>query len=131
MKERLDELSPRAEQVLASAGETLEVTRRQISDITAKTAEILDTTRTQVKRTDAFLTELTERARAQLDRVELVLDDSVSRVHETVMLLNKGVVAPVRQVSGMISGIRTALDYFFRGGRPNVSEATTDEEMFI
>jgi hypothetical protein len=130
-REQINELRPKALQVLDSANETLTESRKQLAEITTKTNKILDTTVTQAERTDVFLTEATNRARVQLDRVELVLDDSISRVHETVMLLNNGVLRPVRQVSGIVAGIRTALDYFSRGGRPNVAQATSDEEMFI
>jgi hypothetical protein len=128
---QFEEVRPKAIQVLDSANETLVESRMQLTEITTKTNKILDTTVDQAERTDVFLTEAMERARVQLDRVELVLDDSISRVHETVMLLNNGVLRPVRQVSGIVTGIRTALDYFTRGGRPNVSQATSDEEMFI
>jgi hypothetical protein len=85
----------------------------------------------QLKRTDDFLIEATARARAQLDRVELVLDDSISRVHETVLFLNQGVLGPVQQMSGVVAGVRSAIDFLFRGSKPDVSRATTDEEMFI
>jgi hypothetical protein len=131
MRERVDEFAPRAEAVLASADVTLKDSRKQIKEVTTKANEVLDFTKSQLKRTDDFLVEATARARAQLDRVELVLDDSISRVHETVLFLNQGVLGPVQQVSGVVAGVRTAIDFLFRGSKPDVSRATTDEEMFI
>ncbi len=131
LREQLQQLRPKAADILDQAGDTVTETRKQLTAITAKANQILDTTTTQVKQTDAFLTDATVRARAQLDRVELVLDDSITRVHETVMILNDGVLRPVRQVSGVVAGVRAALEFFGRGQRPNVSQATTDEEMFI
>jgi hypothetical protein len=131
MKERVEELAPRATAVLESAEKTLGDSRKQIEEISTKSNEILDSTKSQLKRTDEFLTEATSRARVQLDRVELVLDDSISRVHETVLFLNKGVFGPVQQLTGIISGVRAAFDFFLRGNKPDVSTATTDEEMFI
>jgi len=138
VKEHLDRMAPKAEAVLASAdttlasaGETIKTSREQITSLTTKTNEILDSAKVQMQRTDEFLTDATARARIQLDRVELVLDDSIGRVHETVVTLNDGVLRPVQQVTGIIAGMRAAFDYFLGGKKPDVSQATTDEEMFI
>ena len=131
IKERVDELTPKVETLLESAQKTLEDSKKQFTEIAGKANTILDTSKTQVERTDEFLKDAMTRARNQLDRVELVLDDSIGRVHETVVLLNKGVLAPLREINGMTAGIRSALRYLFHGNRPDVSRATTDEEMFI
>jgi len=138
VRSQLAELVPKAESVLESAEKTLTDSHTRISELTAKAAEFtskanaaLEATRAQLGRTDEFLTELTGRARIQLDRIELVLDDTISRVHETVVVLNKGILWPLREISAVGAGIRTAIHYLARGGRPNVAQATTDEEMFI
>jgi hypothetical protein len=131
IKERLDEFTPKAESLIWTAEKTLVDSKKQIDDVTAKANLVIDTTKTRVESTDEFLSEVTDRARSQLDRVELVLDDSIGRIHETVVLLNNGVLRPVRELNGIASGIRTALQFLLGGGRPDVSKATTDEEMFI
>jgi len=131
MRERFELFVPKAENTLASAEKSLEDTRRELKEITTNANAVLGSAKTQLERNDEFLSETTSRARVQLDRVELVLDDSISRVHETVLFLNKGVLGPVQQVSGIVAGVRTALDFFLRGSKPDVSTATTDEEMFI
>jgi esterase/lipase len=131
IKDRLDQLTPRAESLMESSERTLEQSRKQVAEIMAKANEILATTRVQVGRADEFLAEATQRARIQMDRVELVLDDSISRIHETVTVLNTGILRPLREINGISVGIRSALSYLLRGGRPNVAQATTDEEMFI
>jgi hypothetical protein len=38
---------------------------------------------------------------------------------------------PLRELTGIAAGIRTALAYLTRGNRPSVDRATSDEEMFI
>ncbi len=131
IKEHTDELSPKVETFLKSADKTIQDSKKQFDDVTGKANSILDSTKEQVEKTDEFLTEAVERARNQLDRVELVLDDSIGRIHETVVLVNKGILVPLREINGLTTGIRTALRYLLRGGRPDVSRATSDEEMFI
>jgi len=131
LKEQIAEMAPRIGSVAESAEKTLQESRKQIGDITARAGDILETTRAQLARTDAFLAEATTRARVQMDRLELVLDDSIGRIHETIALVNDGVLRPLRQINGIAVGVRSAIGYLLRGGRPNVSQATTDEEMFI
>ena len=131
MKKAVDNLTPKAETVLETAQKTIAESRKQVSDITLKAGDILDLSLSQLKKTDVFLTETTARAKSQLDHVELVLNDSLSRVHETVVILNKGVLKPLKEVSGVAAGIRAAISHVLRGGRPSVAQATTDEEMFI
>lgn len=131
LREQVETLLPKVESALGNAEATLQDARKQVTDVTTKANEALESAKAQLKRTDDFLTEATSRARIQLDRVELVLDDTISRVHETVVILNKGVLRPVREINGLVAGLRTAFAFLLRGGRPNVSQATTDEEMFI
>jgi hypothetical protein len=80
---------------------------------------------------DEILGEVTARARIQMDRVEMVLDDTVSRVQETIALLNKGILRPVREINALAAGVSAALGFLFRGRRISVERATHDEEMFI
>jgi hypothetical protein len=45
--------------------------------------------------------------------------------------VHSGVLRPIREVNGIVAGIKTAVATFVRGGRPSVDRATQDEEMFI
>jgi hypothetical protein len=66
-----------------------------------------------------------------MERAEMVLDDTMTKVQNTVGILQRGVLTPVRGVYGVITGIRTAVSHLGRGGRPTVEHVTSDEEMFI
>jgi len=100
-------------------------------DIGAKAAGIVDSARLQMAKIDGLVTDATSRAHNQLERAELVVEDTVGRVHETVGAVHNGLLAPVRQINGLAAGVRTAVGVFLKGGRPNVSEATQEDEMFI
>lgn len=103
----------------------------QVDRIATSTNSILDTTKQQLTKVDDLLTDASTRAKVQMERAEMVLDDTMTKVQHTVGFVQSGVVRPVREVQGILNGIRTALNHLGKGGRPTVDHATSDEEMFI
>ena len=124
-------LVPQVESLVESTKATVELSKKQIAEITSRANSILDSTRNQLAMVEDVVTDVTARAKVQMDRVELVLDDTLNRAHETVALVHDGILKPLREISGVSAGIRAALYYLARGNRPNVAEATSDEAMFI
>ena len=124
-------LIPQAAATLESAQKTLTEALAQIKELSEMAHGVLDTSKANLDALSATRDELTGRLRAQAERLELVLDDTLSRVHDVVGVVHSGVMTPVREVSGVLSGIRTAFQTFVRGRRPSVDRATHDEEMFI
>ena len=110
--------------------QTIEESRKQILDITSKTSDILETARKQLERVDSVIEDATARAHIQLEHAELVLDDAMERAHDTVALVHTGIMKPLREIQGVAAGLRTVLQFLLRG-RPNPTQATSDEEMFI
>jgi hypothetical protein len=55
----------------------------------------------------------------------------MSRAQETVATVQSGIMKPLREIQGVAAGVRTAIFYLMRGGRPSPAQATADEEMFI
>jgi hypothetical protein len=119
------------ESFVESTQRSLEQSRRQVSEVATKTGAVLDLTYKQLVRIDEVLGEATSRARIQMDRVELILDDTLTRLHETTALLNKGILRPIREINGVAAGIQAALACLFSGRRLTVERATHDDEMFI
>ncbi|HNY39542.1 MAG TPA: hypothetical protein PKJ41_04075 [Bryobacteraceae bacterium] len=124
-------LFPLAMSTLDQAQQTLAVSLTQIEQLSAKAHAVLDSSKQQLEAFSETRGEFTQRLRAQAERLELVLDDTVSRLHEVVGVVHSGVMTPVREVSGVLSGIRTAFQTLLRNRRPSVDRATHDEEMFI
>ena len=122
---------PRAETFLATAERHLTENRKELTEVAAKATLVLDSAQKQLVRVDDVLGDATARARAQIEHIEIALDDTVNRVHSTVVELNNGILRPLREINGLAVGLRTAFQYLLRGNRPNVAEATADEEMFI
>ncbi|HBY60794.1 MAG TPA: hypothetical protein DEH78_13310 [Solibacterales bacterium] len=128
---RVNEMMPRVAQLIESAESALSQGRQQIGDVTVKANEVLTLARTQLDRVDSSLGEVLFKLKAQLERAEVMLDDSLTRVHQTVTTVHTGVMKPLREVSGVAAGVRAALHHLSRGGKPAPNQATHDEEMFI
>jgi hypothetical protein len=102
-----------------------------VDRIGATSNSILDVTKQQLGKVDELLTDASSRAKVQMERAEMVLDDTMTRVQHTVSFVQGGVIRPVREVHGILAGIRTTLTHLGRARRPTVDHATSDEEMFI
>ncbi len=131
LREQVSAFLPRAEALVETSHKTLTETQAQMREISTRAVAVLDTTQAQLTRVDAFVGETTGRARVQMDRVELMLDDTMSRVHDTVSQLNNTVLKPMKEINGVAAGVRAALQHFLRGNKPNITQVTSDEEMFI
>jgi hypothetical protein len=128
---KLNDILPEATRILNTAEATLSQTSKFVTETSTRTVDILDVTKAQLAKLDAVFTDAANRAKVQMERAELVLDDAMSRTQQTVAVLQKGVISPIREVHGVLSGIRAGIAAFARGNRPTVDTATADEEMFI
>ena len=124
-------LLPKVESLVDTTKTSVEQSRKQIVDVTTRANEILESTKRQLAMVEDVVSDASARAKVQLERVELVLDDTLGRAHETVATMHDGIMRPLREINGVAAGIKAALAFLARGNRPNVDQATSDEEMFI
>jgi hypothetical protein len=122
---------PEVQRVLGDAEATLTDTRKYVREIGAKVSTILDSAKVQIARIEEVVTDASNRAKVQMDRAEMVLDDTMDKAQSTVLVLQRGIISPIREVYGVVSGLRAALSYLARAKRPSVDNVTADEEMFI
>ncbi len=131
MKERVDAFLPKAEKLIQTAETTLAESRTQINEITTRANEILALTQTQLTRVDELMADATVRAKAQMERAESVLENTMSRVNETVNSVHGTILRPIREITGVAAGVKAAVGHLLKGAPANVAQVTTDEEMFI
>ena len=122
---------PEIQSIIGSTKRIVSDSEKHIHKIGETSTQILDVTKQQVTRIDELLNDASMRAKVQLERAEMVLDDTMGRAQETVSIVQRSVLRPVRELHGVLSGIRTTITHLGRGGRPTVDHATADEEMFI
>lgn len=131
LQTKITEILPDVQNLIGISKRTLQSVEKHVDKIGSTSGAILDVTKQQLAKVDELLSDATTRAKVQMERAEMVLDDAMTRTQQTVSLVQRGVVRPVREVYGVFAGIRTTLSYLGRSGRPTVDHATSDEEMFI
>lgn len=103
----------------------------KLKSVSTDAVEISRNAREQVVRTGELLKDFSERAKAQMARIDREVEHTVDSVHIAGESVKSAVLKPVREVNGVLSGIKTAISVFAQGRRESVDHATQDEEMFI
>ena len=131
LRQRAEGLMNKADPIIDTAGRIIQDAKPKIEQLTAKALEVADLARVQVDRYDELLKDTADRARIQIERLDNVLSDTAVRVHETTSAVQSTILRPVREVNGVMSGVRAAIATLAKGNRASVERATQDEEMFI
>ena len=124
-------LIPDVKATLMQAQTTLADTARDVREVTDRAKDVPEPLPGRERHFDQAKGEMITHLKVQSERVELVLDDVLSRVQETVSVISGTVLRPVREVSGIVSGVKAAVQALLLGRRPTVDRATHDDEMFI
>ena len=131
LRDKVFEVWPQVQEIVGVAKRTAQGAEKHVDSIGATSASILGLARQQLVKVDDLVSDASTRAKVQMERAEMVLDDTMTRVQSTVSVVQRGVLRPIREVHGVVSGFRTAIQHLGRGSRSTVDHATSDEEMFI
>jgi len=139
--ERMEAL---ASEVKTKVMPTVEQAQQMLTEMRPKLEGIVDnlegaTTviRSQIQRVDATVTDAMDRARLQIIRGDELLTRTMDRVEQTSDMVQKTVVSPVRQLSGLMQGITVGLEFLFggrnrrNGGSREERRPVPQDEMFI
>ena len=125
IKQRLDPLAQSALEIVNNSREPLRI-------IAANLAEISRIVRDRTSTADEVAAELLDKSREQIVRVDRMVSELVEKVETTADSVQKGVLGPIQEVSAVVKGVRSGLEFLFSRRRvTNVSEATQDEQLFI
>jgi len=131
LQEEISPLIPRAKAAIEKAENSLQQAAADLHQAAETATSLMQAVREQVDGIDRARQELAAQWRVQSERIDLVLEDILSRVQEVVGVLHGTVMRPVREVSGMVAGVKAALQTLLLARRPTVDRATHDDEMFI
>jgi ElaB/YqjD/DUF883 family membrane-anchored ribosome-binding protein len=124
-------LIPQAKAVLEQTQATLAQALSEVHEVSGRAKAVLERVQSQLDGLDKARVEISTQLKVQGERLELVLEDILGRTQEVVSVVHGTVLRPVREVSGMVAGVKAALQALITGRRPTVDRATQDDEMFI
>ena len=137
MEELAGDVKTKVMPTIVEAQAMMSVLRPKIETIVENLSETTTTLRSEVRRVDATVNDAIDRARLQIIRADELLSRTLDRVEQTSEIVHKTVVSPVKQLSGLVQGITTGLEFLF-GGRNRRNGGTREErrpvpqdEMFI
>jgi hypothetical protein len=126
------QLVERAQPILASTREILVENKPKIAQISTEAVDIVKTARIQVERIGELLSDTSDRAKARLAQIDRTVDETVEQVEQVGGAVKTAVLKPVKEVNGLVAGVKAAISTLAAGNRrPSVDHATQDEEMFI
>jgi hypothetical protein len=131
-----------ADEVRSKAIPAIETATLVLNDTAPKLALILEnieqstsTLRAQVTRFDAAANDALDRGRLQVIRADELATRTLDRIEQTTDMVHKTVLFPVRQVSGVISGITAGLEHLLgnrhRAPKSDAKASGPQDEMFI
>lgn len=133
MTQIAEDLQRKMAPILASLTELMEDTQPRLSAIVANAAEISEIARSQANKVDRVFSEAVDRLRLQVIRADQILTGTLESIEEAGAQFRKSVWEPVQQVTALLKGIKTGLE-FFRSKKQNPGErprTRDEEELFI
>jgi len=125
-------LVERVEPILNTTRQILEENKARVAEISIEAVEIAKTARVQAERIADLLSDSSERAKARLAQIDRTVDETVEQVEQVGGAVKTAVMKPVKEVNGLMAGMKAALSTLAAGNRrPSVDHVTQDEEMFI
>jgi methyl-accepting chemotaxis protein len=125
VKQRLDPLAQNVNELLSGS-------REPVRNITANLAEISRIMRDRATHVDSMVAELVDKSRLQVARVDQMMGDLVEKVETTADTMQRNVLAPLNEVSAVIKGVRSGLEFLFSRRRStSITDAPQDEQLFI
>ena len=134
----MNQLKNKVEPLADKTGPILELVRSSMTElvprvmaVSADAMELSKSAREQVNRLGELMTDLASQAKAQVARIDGAVESTVGSVQQAGESVKDAVLKPVREVNGVLAGIKTAISVYSHGRRQSVDHATQDEEMFI
>ena len=107
------EVTSKALPTLETAQSMLIELRPKIETIASNAADSTTILRVQLGQIDGTLSDILDRTRLQVIRADELLNRTMDKVEDTTEVVQKTVMSPLRQVSGLMSAIGTGFEVFF------------------
>jgi methyl-accepting chemotaxis protein len=112
------ELSGKALPILFQVRGIVEDLSPKLKVISANLVEISNTLKDQTRHVNTTVGEVVDKTRHQADRVDEMVSAILDGVTHAGATIQAGVSKPVRQVNGILQGLRAGFETFFAKGKP-------------
>jgi hypothetical protein len=131
-QEKVMPLVDRAAPILTTTREILEQAKPRIIQVAEEAVAIAKTAHEKADKIGELLTDSADRAKVRLAQIDRTVDETVGQVEQVGDAVKGAVMKPVKEVNGLMAGLKAGLSTLAAGNRrPSVDHATQDEEMFI
>jgi methyl-accepting chemotaxis protein len=117
-REVSDKVNQHLVPALAIARNLLEDVSPKIKVATANLVETSQTVRAQAQRIDYTVKEVTDKAQAQVERVDEMATAVLDGVTQATAAVQHGIAGPLKQVAGVLNGVRAGFDVLRKKERP-------------
>jgi hypothetical protein len=118
--------------IAAGVTEIIQSAREPVRAMGENLVEVTGTLRDRVRQADVVMADLLERCRLQIARADELVSRLAASIESTAGVVQSKVMAPVREVSAVLAGVRTGLDFLFARRRATTARsAGEDENLFI
>jgi uncharacterized protein YoxC len=129
---RFSPLLAHLEGILANTDKILEENRSRVAEITGQTLAITKAAREHATRIGELIDETNSRAKARIVQIDETVGQTINQVEQASEAVKGAVLKPVKEVNGIVAGVKAAINSYAQGGRHNSPDhVTQDEEMFI
>lgn len=131
-----NDLEEDAREVLAhfqDVASGLEQVKTAFENLGTRAAEINEMMEARAHDLDRFVERVVDVGTRQANKVDEAVTDTVDKFRQTTDIVQQDVLKPIMEISSVIRGLKTGIDYLF-SRRPSASGQATessDEEMFI
>jgi len=127
LRHKIDVHSNNLTELMSAVRPIIEQTQAVQSHLSGASKMIHD----RVADMDEFLQETIDAARLQIVRIQDVIETTSHRVEGTVEVLHDNILKPIAEFNAIVRGLRTGLEFLFRGYRRSARQPHQEEEMFI
>lgn len=125
-------LVDRFDAFVTNGAKLLEDVGPRVVQITAESLRLVETARQHADRIGEMIDDTSGRAKARIAQIDQTVEHAVQEVEHASDAVKSVVMRPVKEVNGLVAGVKAALNTYAQGGNRNTPEhVTQDEEMFI
>ena len=124
-----DDVRLHALPVIMSSRELIQDVAPKLKQITENLTHTTATLRSKADQVGGLVGNVTDRAQAQASRVDGMVKGTLDQITNAVHAIEQGVAVPVRQVNGILNGLRAGMDVMRKKAPTN--HLDPEDDLFV